>query len=91
MGLIEYVKTLEATDMEPTRNALGQPVGFPLPGWVPPPAPRREPMQGRYCRLEPLDPDRHAAALFEAKPAAAEGEAPAAPAEEEAKPEEEKK
>src|SRR6478609_6552411 len=61
-----------SVDMEPTHNDLGQPIGFPLPGWSPPPAPPREPMQGRYCRLEPLDPDRHAAALFEADAAAAE-------------------
>jgi RimJ/RimL family protein N-acetyltransferase len=30
-------------------------------------------MQGRYCRLEPLDVDRHAAALFEADSADVEG------------------
>ena len=47
-------------------NALGQPVGFPLPGWRPPPPPPREPMQGRYCRVEPLDPERHARHLHEA-------------------------
>jgi RimJ/RimL family protein N-acetyltransferase len=34
--LIEYIKTLGPTDMEPTRNDLGQPIGFPLPGWSPP-------------------------------------------------------
>src|SRR5215470_5170197 len=73
MDLFEYVKTLESTDMEPTRNDLGQPISLPLPGWAPPPAPPREPMQGRYCRLEPLDPDRHAEALFEADAADAEG------------------
>jgi RimJ/RimL family protein N-acetyltransferase len=59
--------------MEPTHNDLGQPIGFPLPGWAPPPAPPREPMQGRYCRLEPLAPDRHAESLFEADAADAEG------------------
>src|SRR5215475_10515063 len=59
--------------MEPTRNDLGQLIGFPLPAWSPPPAPPREPMQGRYCRLEPLDPDRHAAALFEADAPDADG------------------
>ena len=52
--------------MKPSLNELGQPVGFPLPGWTPPPKPPREPMAGRFCRLEPLDPDRHAAALFAA-------------------------
>ena len=59
--------------MEPILNDLGQPVGFPLPGWVPPPAPPREPMAGRYCRLEPLDPDRHAEALFAANAADVDG------------------
>jgi RimJ/RimL family protein N-acetyltransferase len=59
--------------MEPTRNHLGQPVGFPLPGWAPPPAPPREPMRGRYCRLEPLDPDRHADDLFAANALDADG------------------
>jgi len=54
-------------------NHLGQPIGFPLPGWTPPPRPTREPRQGRYCRLEPLDPDRHAAALFAANAADEEG------------------
>jgi RimJ/RimL family protein N-acetyltransferase len=59
--------------MEPTRNHLGQPVGFPLPGWAPPPAPPRAPMHGRFCRLEPIDPDRHAADLFAANAADADG------------------
>src|SRR5262249_51771702 len=59
--------------MEPTLNPLGQRIGFPLPGWVPPPRPPREPMAGRLCRLEPLDVDRHAAALFEADSADADG------------------
>lgn len=47
-------------------NSLGQPVGLPLPGWRPPPAPPREPMAGRYCRVEPIDPERHARELYEA-------------------------
>jgi RimJ/RimL family protein N-acetyltransferase len=45
------------------RNNLGQPIGPPLPGWNPPPRPPREATQGRYCRIEPLDPARHAADL----------------------------
>ena len=48
------------------RNSLGQPIGFPLPDWQPRPAPPRTAMTGRLCRLEPLDPERHAAALFDA-------------------------
>ena len=73
MELFEYDKALGSTAMEPTRNDLGQPIGFPLPGWAPPPAPPREPMEGRFCRLEPLDPDRHAADLFAADAADADG------------------
>jgi len=47
-------------------NSLGQPVGAALPGWIAPPAPAREITQGRFCRLEPLDAERHADALFDA-------------------------
>ena len=42
---------------------------FPSRLFLPP----RESMEGRFCRLEPLDPDRHAAALFEADAADADG------------------
>ncbi len=59
--------------MQPSLNDHGQPIGFPLPDWTAPPHPPREPMQGRFCRLEPLDPDRHAAALFAANAADADG------------------
>jgi RimJ/RimL family protein N-acetyltransferase len=59
--------------MEPSVNELGQPVGFPLPAWTPPPSPSREPMDGQFCRLEPLDPGRHAAPLFAANVADVEG------------------
>src|SRR5262249_8729726 len=59
--------------MEPTRNSLDQCIGFSLPKWVPPPVPPREPMEGRFCRLEPLDPDRHSADLFGADAADVDG------------------
>jgi RimJ/RimL family protein N-acetyltransferase len=48
------------------RNALGQPIGFPVPGWTARPRPPRTPMLGRQVRLEPLDADRHAADLHAA-------------------------
>lgn len=48
------------------KNHLGQPVGAPLPAWMPPPRPPRVPLDGRYCRIEPLHADRHAADLFAA-------------------------
>ena len=46
-----------------SRNALGQLVGFPLPDWRPPPKLLRDSLTGRYCRLEPLNPERHAEEL----------------------------
>ena len=51
-------------------NALGQPIGFAVEGWTPPPRPPREPMQGRYCSVEPVDIARHAADLYESNRAA---------------------
>ncbi len=45
---------------------MPQPVGAPIPDWATPPAPPREPLEGRYCRLEPLSASRHAAALHAA-------------------------
>ncbi|MDH3700372.1 MAG: GNAT family N-acetyltransferase [Alphaproteobacteria bacterium] len=48
------------------RSALGLPIGFPLPDWKPCAAPPRTVMQGRFCRLEPLDVARHADELFRA-------------------------
>lgn len=47
-------------------NALGQPIGAPLPNWTPPPILPHTPMPGHYCSLEPLDPARHAAELYAA-------------------------
>jgi RimJ/RimL family protein N-acetyltransferase len=58
--------------MRPLLNEFGQPVGFPLPGWTPPPKPPREPLAGRFCLLEPLEPERHAPALFAANTAGGE-------------------
>ena len=54
-------------------NAFGQPVGLCVEGWRPPLKPSREPMPGRYCRLEALDPERHAEALHAANRLDAEG------------------
>ncbi|MCI0359191.1 MAG: GNAT family N-acetyltransferase [Planctomycetaceae bacterium] len=59
--------------MQPPVNHLGQPIGPPLPNWKSPSAPPREPLEGRYCRLEPLEIERHSAALFTANAADTEG------------------
>ena len=48
------------------RNHLGQPVGAPVAGWSPRPRPPRTAIAGRFCTVEPLDPERHAAQLFAA-------------------------
>jgi len=47
-------------------NELGQPIGFPLPRWTARPCPPRSAMEGRFCRVEPIDPARHAADLHAA-------------------------
>lgn len=54
-------------------NEYGQPIGDPLPGWTPRQRPPATPMQGRFCRIEALDPARHAADLFQAYSQAADG------------------
>jgi RimJ/RimL family protein N-acetyltransferase len=48
------------------QNELGQSVGAPLPNWSPRPSPPRAPIEGRFCRVELLDPERHGADLFAA-------------------------
>jgi RimJ/RimL family protein N-acetyltransferase len=47
-------------------NALGQPVGESVGTWRVPDVPPHTPVEGRYARLEPLSPDAHAEALFDA-------------------------
>jgi RimJ/RimL family protein N-acetyltransferase len=47
-------------------NHLGQPIGFPLPGWTARPRPPRTAMEGHYCTVEPIDPTRHAVDLHAA-------------------------
>jgi len=51
----------------PRLNEFGQPIGHELPGWTAPPFPPREALTGRYCRVEPFDPARHARDLWEAQ------------------------
>ena len=58
--------------MKDTENHLGQPIGFALPGWTPPPRPDGSTLQGRFGRLERLD-TRHAVDLFAANAHDVEG------------------
>jgi RimJ/RimL family protein N-acetyltransferase len=50
-------------------NTHGQSIGEPVPHWRPCPPPPRKPLQGRYCRLEPLT-TAHVPPLFAAFSAA---------------------
>ncbi len=50
----------------PEINLYGQTVGDALPDWNGATALPRSVLIGQYCRLEPLDADRHAADLFDA-------------------------
>lgn len=50
----------------PRLNPLGQPIGDALDGWHAPPRPARTAIDGRFARLEPLSPDVHGRALFDA-------------------------
>lgn len=52
--------------LEREDNELGQPVGLRVPDWKAPPRPARDVLHGRYCRLEPLNVERHAADLHHA-------------------------
>jgi RimJ/RimL family protein N-acetyltransferase len=54
-------------------DAFGQPVGFPVEEWSPRQRPPRTAMEGRWCRVEPVSVERHAADLFDANSDDAEG------------------
>ena len=56
-----------------TLDALGQPIGCALPGFRPPPRPPRAPLEGRWCRVEPLSAAVHGADLWNAYAVDAEG------------------
>ncbi|ETO81143.1 hypothetical protein F444_04500 [Phytophthora nicotianae P1976] len=51
-------------DRATTVNKFGQPVGFALSDWSPPPFPPHKTLMGRYCHLEPLIADCHAQELW---------------------------
>jgi RimJ/RimL family protein N-acetyltransferase len=52
--------------MSETLNHIGQAIGAPLPDWTSRSLPIRTVLQGRFCRLEPLEPARHAADIYAA-------------------------
>ena len=54
-------------------NNFDQPVGHLVPGWTARTRPAARPMAGHWCRLELLDPARHANDLYRANRADEEG------------------
>jgi len=52
--------------MKPRINDLGQPIGDQLDGRIPARLPEGNAISGRFCRLEPLNCERHAADLHKA-------------------------
>jgi RimJ/RimL family protein N-acetyltransferase len=48
------------------RDKFGNPIGFPIEAWTTRSRPPRTPMIGRWCRVEPVDVERHAADLHDA-------------------------
>lgn len=45
----------DQTKPDPNVNELGQPIGWSVPSWDPPPYPPREPMQGRFCAVRSME------------------------------------
>jgi RimJ/RimL family protein N-acetyltransferase len=54
-------------------NEYQQPIGEPVTGWQPRERPARVTIEGQFCRIEPIDLERHAADLFEAYSEAGDG------------------
>src|SRR5512138_2717759 len=52
--------------MEFELNHLQQPVGMAIRDWTPPAFMQPQVMAGRLCRLEPLNTEQHAEALYQA-------------------------
>jgi len=59
--------------MKHDRTHLNEPISFPVHDWTPPRRPARETLEGRFCRLEPLEPERHADGLYDANSLDSEG------------------
>ena len=65
-GVLASVATDSTPYLDRLEQMADQPVGEPVPDWVPPARPARQAMSGHYCSLEPLDRGRHAAELWTA-------------------------
>ena len=66
MGPMRDKISVTRLDAQPRLSAHGQPIGPLIGDWVPPVASPCAVMEGRWCRVEPIEPARHAAELYEA-------------------------
>jgi RimJ/RimL family protein N-acetyltransferase len=56
----------EVTDyLEAVTNECGQRIGLPVADWNPASKPKKEPLEGRFAHLVPLEPKIHADELYE--------------------------
>jgi RimJ/RimL family protein N-acetyltransferase len=59
--------------MQHDTNIFGQPIGLVVPNWKVPIFPTDEPIEGRFCRIERLNPSLHASSLYTANMLDVEG------------------
>jgi hypothetical protein len=59
--------------MQHDTNIFGQSIGLVIPNWKVPIFPTDEPIEGRFCRIERLDPSLHARSLYAANMLDVEG------------------
>ena len=59
--------------MSARTNEFGQPIGPVMPDWTPRAQPSGVTIKGRFCQLEPIDANKHAADLFAAYRTAPQG------------------
>ena len=61
----DYAKAVRGKYYRRLLNEHGQPIGLPVPDWTPPPLPGAI-MEGRFCRVEPLNANAHSEDLYAA-------------------------
>ncbi|SDR24347.1 GNAT family protein [Pseudovibrio sp. Tun.PSC04-5.I4] len=68
LAYLAAMKSSEKSEMKTldNQNDFGQAVGDDLPNWTAAQFPPDTTLEGRYCRIERLNPSKHAVELFEA-------------------------
>jgi RimJ/RimL family protein N-acetyltransferase len=75
LAIIGHGQAISQETVRMTRNLdnSGQPISFALDTWKPPQRPPCDPLVGHFCRVELLDPKRHAVHLYQANALDTEG------------------